>query len=56
MTCISISYIMQAPEGFKLEPIVSNMAGVAVSILFLIIFFVKMSKLTVLSKSEVNLK
>ena len=39
MTTVSVSYILYAPEGFGLNYTVSVCAGIAVSLLFAIMFF-----------------
>lgn len=54
MTCVSVSYIMQAPEGFKLPPSISNISGVCVALVFLIMFFVKMNKTSNIAENIVN--
>ncbi|MDY2736202.1 carbon starvation CstA family protein [Intestinibacter sp.] len=44
MTAVTFSYIMQAPEGFRLPAQVGNIIGVAVAVLFAVAFFVKANK------------
>ncbi|MGN1032672.1 MAG: carbon starvation protein A [Intestinibacter sp.] len=44
MTAVTFSYIMQAPEGFRLPAQIGNTIGVAVAVLFAIAFFVKANK------------
>ena len=44
MTAVTFSYIMQAPEGFRLPAQVGNIIGVVVAILFAVAFFVKANK------------
>ena len=44
MTAVSVSYILQAKEGFKLSPVFSNTMGIVVSIAFFILFYVKMRR------------
>ena len=45
MTAVTVSYIMQAPEGFRLHAGISNIIGVLVAILFTILFGMKVKKL-----------
>lgn len=45
MTAVTVSYIMQAPEGFRLHAGISNIIGVLVAILFTILFTMKVKKL-----------
>ena len=45
MTAVTFSYIMQAPEGFRLHAGISNIIGVLVAILFTILFTIKAKKL-----------
>ena len=45
MTAVTVSYIMQAPEGFRLHAGISNIIGVLVAILFTILFSMKVKKL-----------
>lgn len=45
MTAVTVSYIMQAPEGFRLHAGISNIIGVLVAILFTILFAMKVKKL-----------
>ena len=45
MTVVTVSYIMQAPEGFRLHAGISNIIGVLVAILFTILFAMKVKKL-----------
>lgn len=52
MTGVTFSYIIQAPEGFKLSPIVGNITGIVVGLIFALIFFNKVKKV----KSEENKK
>lgn len=42
MSAVSISYIMQAPEGFKLNALISNITGVVVAFILLGLFLYKM--------------
>ncbi len=44
MTAVTFAYIMQAPEGFRLPATVGNGIGVAVAVLFAIVFFIKVNK------------
>ncbi|MGM9531350.1 carbon starvation CstA family protein [Intestinibacter sp.] len=44
MTAVTFSYIMQAPEGFRLPAQVGNTIGIVVAILFAVVFFVKANK------------
>ena len=50
MTVVTFSYIMQAPEGFKLHAGISNIIGVIIAIVFTALFYNKTKKL----KSENN--
>lgn len=45
MTAVSISYILQAPEGFKLPALLSNVVGILGSILCIILFYKKVQKI-----------
>ena len=45
MTAVTFSYIMQAPEGFRLPAKIGNIIGVIVAVVFAIMFFIKESKL-----------
>ena len=45
MTAVTVSYIMQAPEGFRLHAGISNIIGVLAAILFTILFGMKAKKL-----------
>ena len=45
MTAVTFSYIMQAPEGFRLHAGVSNAIGVLIAIVFTILFAIKSKKL-----------
>lgn len=42
MTAVSVCYILQAPEGFKLNPVLANTLGVGVALGCLFLFFYKM--------------
>ena len=44
MTAVTFSYIMQAPEGFRLPSQIGNTIGIVVAVLFAIVFFVKANK------------
>ncbi len=44
MTVVTFSYIMQAPEGFRLSPAIGNGVGVAAGLIFTVIFFNKVRK------------
>lgn len=44
MTVVTFSYIMQAPEGFRLGPQIGNSIGIGVAIVFAIAFFAKVKK------------
>ena len=44
MTIVTFSYIMQAPEGFKLEPSVGNGIGLAAGLVLTVAFFNKVRK------------
>ncbi|GIM27409.1 carbon starvation protein CstA [Clostridium polyendosporum] len=44
MTAVSISYILQAKEGFKLQAGFSNVVGLAVALFFSALFYLKMKK------------
>ena len=44
MTVVTFSYIMQAPEGFKLPAQIGNGIGGVIGILFTVLFFAKVSK------------
>lgn len=44
MTVVTFSYIMQAPEGFKLPTQIGNGIGLVIGILFTVLFFAKVSK------------
>lgn len=50
MTAVSITYILVAPEGFKLSQSIAYPLGIAVAILSLVIFIVAASKKKVLEK------
>lgn len=45
MKAVTVSYIMQAKEGFRLHAGISNIIGVLVAILFTILFTMKVKKL-----------
>ena len=45
MTAVTFSYIMQAPEGFRLHAGVSNAIGVFIAIVFTVLFAIKSKKL-----------
>ncbi|MDU7967252.1 MAG: carbon starvation CstA 5TM domain-containing protein, partial [Paeniclostridium sordellii] len=45
MTAVTFSYIMQAPEGFRLHAGVSNTIGVFIAIVFTVLFAIKSKKL-----------
>ena len=42
MTAVSICYILQAKEGFRLDPTISNISGIAVAIGSFVLFYYKM--------------
>lgn len=44
MTVVTFSYIMQAPEGFKLESTIGNGIGLVAGLIFAVIFFNKVRK------------
>ncbi|WP_373899786.1 carbon starvation protein A [Haloimpatiens sp. FM7315] len=44
MTLVCVSYIIQAPEGFKLSSSFSNVTAFIVALVFLVVFFVKVKK------------
>ena len=44
MSSVCMSYILQAPEGFKLNPMFSNITGVIVGILFFSAFMMRVKK------------
>ena len=50
MTVVTFSYIMQAPEGFKLSPEVGNGIGLVAGLILAVLFFNKVRKV----KSESN--
>lgn len=50
MTVVTFSYIMQAPEGFKLSPAVGNGIGLVAGLILAVLFFNKVRKV----KSESN--
>ncbi|MGL5752896.1 MAG: carbon starvation CstA family protein [Paraclostridium sp.] len=45
MSSVSVSYILQAPEGLKLDSMFSNIVGIAVALILLVLFIVKKDKL-----------
>lgn len=47
MTAVSISYILQAKEGFKIAASLSNILGVAVAIGSYVLFYIKMKSISV---------
>jgi hypothetical protein len=44
MSAVTTAYILQAPEGFRLPAQMSNIAGIAVSIVFLGLFMKNIGK------------
>lgn len=44
MSYVSIAYILQAPEGFKLNPMFSNITGVIAGIVFFVAFMMRVKK------------
>ena len=44
MTVVTFSYIMQAPEGFKLSPAVGNGIGLVAGLILAVLFFNKVRK------------
>ncbi|MDU2686495.1 MAG: carbon starvation protein A [Paeniclostridium sordellii] len=46
MTVVTFSYIMQAPEGFRLHAGISNIIGILAAILFTVLFSIKVKKLS----------
>lgn len=44
MTAVCAAYILQAPEGFKLPGIFSNIAGIVIAVVSYIIFLLKVKK------------
>ncbi|RDY24898.1 carbon starvation protein A [Romboutsia maritimum] len=53
MTVVIFSYIMQAPEGFRLSANISNIIGVVIALLLSIIFFVKAKKVKTVNNKKV---
>ncbi|MBP2027044.1 carbon starvation protein CstA [Acetoanaerobium pronyense] len=51
MTAVTTSYIMQAPEGFRINALISNSTGIIVAALFLFMFINKKSKSSKISKA-----
>jgi carbon starvation protein CstA len=52
MSAVSISYILQAPEGFKLNPLFSNVVGITFALTCAFVFYFKVCRASVnLSKS-----
>lgn len=47
MTAVSISYILQAKEGFKIAASLSNILGISVALGSFILFYVKMKGITI---------
>ncbi|MBA5851858.1 carbon starvation protein A [Clostridium sp. cel8] len=52
MSAVSVSYILQAQEGFRLNPTFSNVTGVVVSVAFFVLFYVKMKYYSNASSSD----
>ena len=52
MTVVTFSYIMQAPEGFKLSPEIGNAIGLIAGVILALLFFNKVRKLKDESKKE----
>ncbi|MDN5342829.1 MULTISPECIES: carbon starvation CstA family protein [Oceanotoga] len=44
MTAVTVSYILQAPEGFKLNSLFSNIVGIIIAIVFFILFISRIKK------------
>lgn len=44
MSYVSVAYILQAPEGFRLNPMFSNITGVIAGIVFLTMFMMRVKK------------
>ena len=45
MSAVSVAYILQAPEGFKLDAMFSNIVGVATALILFVVFMIKKDKL-----------
>ncbi|MCD3350266.1 carbon starvation protein A [Clostridium botulinum D/C] len=54
MTAVSVSYILQAPEGFRLSALFSNVVGIIVAVLFDLLFYKRVGKSNIKSCSLVN--
>ena len=52
MTVVTFSYIMQAPEGFKLSPEIGNAIGLIAGVILALLFFNKVRKLKDESEKE----
>lgn len=45
MSSVSVAYILQAPEGFKLNAVFSNIVGVAAAVILLVVFMINKERL-----------
>jgi carbon starvation protein CstA len=45
MTAVTVTYILLAPEGFSLSPVISYSVGIGTAIAMLILFYIKKPKL-----------
>lgn len=52
MSAVCVSYILQAPEGFRLPATFSNIVGVVASIILLLVFMKKLKSLKLASEKD----
>jgi len=45
MTCVTVSYIFLAPEGFSLSPVIAYSVGIGTTLGAIILFYVRNPKL-----------